>query len=488
MSVDRPLRICLLSSEVTPLAKTGGLGDVTAALARYLWRRGHDVLLFFPLYSSIDVGHYQIGPVDFIRDVPVRLGGREIRFTAGTMHLPGSELDIYPIDCRELYDRPGLYTSDGDEHLRFAMLGRAAIASCQRMGWSPDVVHCNDWHTALVPLELRTIHSWDGLFADSKTLLTIHNIGYQGIFGAAAVGDLGLGDDAHMLHQEDLEGNRLNFLKTGILYADLLSTVSPTHAREILSDEYGMGLQELLRQRGDHLIGILNGIDQEVWNPETDPLIPFHYTRDDLAGKERNKQSLLEELALSYDPAVPAVGLVSRLAHQKGIELLRQVLPDALARVDLRLVVLGSGEEQYESFFSRLQESFPARVCFYRGFNDELAHRIEAGSDIFLMPSLYEPCGLNQMYSLRYGTVPIVRKTGGLADSVEPYDPETGQGTGFVFEPATAEGLRWALDAALGTYRDRSRWRKLVRNGMARDFSWDRQIESYIEVYRRLAG
>ncbi|MEE8138690.1 MAG: glycogen/starch synthase, partial [Thermoanaerobaculia bacterium] len=343
----RPLKICLLSAEVSPFAKTGGLGDVTAALARYLWRRGQDVRLFLPLYSRIDTRRYRIAPVEFIRDVPVKLGGRELRFTACTARLPGTALEIYSIDCPGLYDRPALYTSDGDEHLRFALLGRAALESCQRMGWSPDVVHCNDWHTALVPLELKTLYSWDGLFAASKTLLTLHNIGYQGIFPAAAVEDLGLAADAHLLRQEDLRSDRLNFLKTGILYADLLSTVSPTHAREIQSDEYGMGLQELLRQRSDHLVGILNGVDYEVWNPESDRLIPFHYSREDLAGKEQNKQALLPELGLPYAPEVPALGLVSRLVVQKGLDLLQEVLPEALGRFDLRLVALGSGDQNY---------------------------------------------------------------------------------------------------------------------------------------------
>ena len=306
----RPLRICLISAEVTPLAKTGGLGDVAAALTRYLWRRGHDVRLFFPFYSVIDKQRHTSSPVAFIRQIPLPLGGRHIHFTTHSMQLPGTDLEVYPIECPAAYGRPGLYASDGDEHLRFALLGRAAIESCQRMGWAPDVFHCNDWHTALVPLDLETVYSWDSLLASSKTLLTIHNIGYQGVFPATAIEDLGLSEHAHRLQPDDWPADRLNFLLTGILHADMLSTVSPTHAREIQTEEYGMGLEALLRQRGDHLVGILNGVDYEVWNPAADPLIPYHYSAGDLEGKEWNKKALLEELGLPYDPRAPALGVM----------------------------------------------------------------------------------------------------------------------------------------------------------------------------------
>jgi starch synthase len=484
----RPLRICLISAEVTPLAKTGGLGDVTAALARYLWRQGQDVRLFFPFYSVIEQQRHTSSPVAFIRQIPLRLAGRHIHFTTHSMRLPGTDQEVYPIECPAMYGRPGLYASDGDEHLRFTLLGRAAIESCQRMGWAPDVFHCNDWHSALVPLDLKTVYSWDSLLASSKTLLTIHNIGYQGVFPATAIEDLGLSDHAQLLQPDDWPADRLNFLLAGVLHADLLSTVSPTHAREIQTEEYGMGLEALLRQRSGHLVGILNGVDYEIWNPAADSLIPYHYSIEDLEGKEWNKKALLEELGLPYDPRAPALGMITRLVAQKGIDLLAQVLPDILPEKDLRLVALGSGEAKYESFFQGLQEAFPRQVRFYRGYNNDLAHRIEASCDLFLMPSLYEPCGLNQMYSLRYGTVPIVRQTGGLADAVELFDPASGEGTGVVFEHPTADALRRAIDFALELYGDRTRWRQLIHNGMSQDFSWERQIDQYIELYTRLAG
>ncbi len=483
-----PLRICLASAEVSPFAKTGGLGDVTGALARYLWKAGQDVRLFFPFYSSIDTGPHDIGPVDFIRHLGIRLGRRTFEFSAFCTTLPRTELQVYLVHCPELYHRRGLYADDGDEHLRFAMLGRAALECCQRMGWAPDVVHCNDWHTALMPLDLKTHYAWDKLFARSRTVLTLHNVGYQGVFGAGVVDDLDFAAHASLLFQDDLSADRLNFLKTGILYADVLTTVSPTHAHEIQTEQYGMGLDDLLRRRHDHLVGILNGVDYEEWDPAIDPHLPFHYTADDLDGKEQNKRALLQDLSLRYAPGVPALGIVSRLTGQKGIDLYYEVLPPLLRHRDVRLVALGSGEPRYEEFFAALQREFPGKACFYRGFHNPLAHRIEAGCDLFLMPSLYEPCGLNQMYSQRYGTVPVVRKTGGLADAVDPWDPTTGRGTGFLFDHYTPDGLAWAIARALETYNNPDHWRRLIANGMSRDFSWERQTERYVDLYRRLAG
>ena len=377
-------------------------------------------------------------------------------------------------------------SDDDDEYFRFAFLSRAAIESCQRMEWSPDVFHCNDWHTGLLPLYLKSHYASDSLFADSRTVLTIHNVGYQGVFPGSAVEALDLSDQASLLDKEDLDAGRLNFLKTGILHADLLTTVSPTHAKEIQTAEYGCGLEENLRARSDDLTGILNGVEYEEWDPGVDPLIPFSFSRLDLAGKEKNKQALMVELSLPADSTAPVIGVVSRLAGQKGFDLFPEVLPELLAARDFHLVVLGTGEERYEEFFRQLEALDPMKVSFTNTFDNALAHRIEAGSDLFLMPSLYEPCGLNQMYSLRYGTVPVVRKVGGLADSVVQYDTETGRGTGFLFEEFSAAALRQALEAALDLYPDRERWQQVMRNGMAKDFSWGRQIQQYVELYRRL--
>jgi starch synthase len=482
----RPLEICLISAELAPLAKSGGLGDVCAALARHLHLAGHELRVFLPFHSLIATTDREVVPVDFLRDLASPLAGREYRYSIFTTPLPGSPLWVYLIDCPELYDRPTLYTSARDEDLRFALLQRAAIESCQRMGFGPDIVHAHDWHAALAPLYLRRVFGWDQLFADTRVVLTIHNLAHQGVFPHSTIERIGLGNERHLFPSEDLDEGKVNFLKTGLLHADWLTTVSPTYAEEIQSRELGLGLDGILRERHDRLTGILNGVDYDEWNPSTDPWVPHPYDASDLSGKRRTKQALLRELSLDPDPEPALLGIVSRLVVQKGFDLLFGPLPDLLARSGARLAVLGSGEPRYEGFFSALQDRFPGQVCFYRGFSEQLAHRIEAAADIFLMPSQFEPCGLNQMYSLRYGTVPVVRKTGGLADSVEPYDRATGRGTGFVFEHFTPDGFRWALEEALSLYRDAEAWRGLVTNGMARDFSWDRQIGRYVDLYRAL--
>jgi starch synthase len=480
------LKVCLVSAEVAPFAKTGGLGDVTAALARHLHRTGVDVRLFFPFYSITDTGPFELLADDALRHVPVHFGERELVFSVFDARLPRTDLNVHLIHAPGLYHRPGIYTDDEDECLRFAFLSRAAIESCRRMDWSPDVFHCNDWHTGLLPLYLKSHYAGDSLFAGSRTMLTIHNVGYQGVFSGSALEALGLSDQASALDAEDLEGGHLNFLKTGILHADLLTTVSPTHSKEIQTTEYGCGLEEYLRRRSDDLVGILNGVEYEEWDPVDDPLIPFSYSRRNLEGKEKNKQALLDELSLPADSQAPVVGVVSRLAEQKGFQLFPEVIPELLAARDFHLVVLGTGEKRYEEFFRELETRDPMKVSFSNTFDNALAHRIEAGSDLFLMPSRYEPCGLNQMYSLRYGAVPIVRKVGGLADSVAPYDAETGSGTGFLFEEFSGAALRRTFEVALDLYPDRERWQQLMRNGMAKDFSWHRQIQKYVELYDRL--
>jgi starch synthase len=481
-----PLKICLIAAELAPLAKTGGLGDVCGALARFLDRAGHELRVFLPFYSRIATQGLSVQPVEFLQEIPLTLGGRELRYSIFTTQLPGSPLWVYLIGCPELYDRPTLYTSGSDEDLRFAMLQRAAIESCQRMGFAPDIVHANDWHTALVPLYLRHVYGWDRLFEETRVVLTIHNLAHQGKFAASSIDRIGLGNERHLFPADDLDDGRVNFLKTGLLYADQLTTVSPTYAREIQSPELGMGLDGILRARQDRLVGILNGVDYIDWDPANDAWLPHPYDADDLSGKRKNKEALLDELSLELDPSPPLLGIVSRLVVQKGFDLLFEPLPQLLEASGAKLAVLGSGDPRYEGFFTSLGDRFPGRVCFYRGFSERLAHWIEAASDIFLMPSQFEPCGLNQMYSLRYGSVPLVRSTGGLADSVEPYDPATDQGTGFVFEHFTPAGFRWALEQALALYQEPERWGRLVRRGMERDFSWEGQIGRYVELFEGL--
>jgi starch synthase len=485
--MSRQLKICFAASEMAPLAKTGGLGDVAGALPAHLYRLGHDVRPFLPFHAQIDREGGEFHRVDFLQDVPLRVGWRRSSFSVWTTKLPGTGLPVYLIDCPELFHRSAIYTGELDEARRFALFSRAVIESCQRMGWSPDLFHCNDWHTALIPLLLRTVYAWDEMFHHSRTILTIHNIGYQGVFPAEEVRELGLAEWAHQLDQDDLAAGRFNFLRCGIIYADLVTTVSPTYAQEIQTEHYGMGVEDLLRARRHRLVGILNGVDYAEWSPEKDRFIPHRYSRQRPAGKRKNKRYLLEQLGLPNGDRAPLFGIVSRLVHQKGFDLCAPVLPELLATRDVRLIALGSGEARYEEFFTWLQRRFPGKVVYHRGYHEELAHLIEAGADLFLMPSRYEPCGLNQMFSLRYGTIPVVRRTGGLADSVAGYDPQTGEGTGFVFDHFTPEGLHWAVEAALGTYRDKEAWRRLVSNAMAENYSWERQAERYVELYGWLA-
>jgi starch synthase len=482
------LRICVATAEIAPLAKTGGLADVAAALPAYLHAQGHDVRMLMPRYARLEGQGLDIQPVAFMQDLPIRLGPWELHYSIDTATLPGSTLAIYLLRCPELYDRPGIYTQDGDEHLRFILLARAAIEMCQRMAFSPQVFHCHDWHAALIPLYLRSVYAWDQLFSATRSVLTIHNIGYQGVFPADILPDLNLAEGSALLHQDDLKSGRINFMKTGVLHADLVTAVSPRYAREIQGEEFGLGLDGLLRQRSGSVVGILNGVDYQEWNPQTDALIPRTFSSRDLRGKARCKQLLMQEMGLAGGPGQPLVGIVSRLVAQKGIELMEQALPQVLRQRAFSLAVLGSGEPRFEAFFEQLQRAFPGRVSFYRGYNNRLAHWIEAGADIFLMPSLYEPCGLNQMYSLKYGTVPVVRETGGLADSVEQVNPARASGTGILFRDYNSAGLRWALDTALDLYANPVLWRKIMRNGMAKDYSWEQQGRHYEALFRRLCG
>ncbi|MFO7304168.1 MAG: glycogen synthase [Gammaproteobacteria bacterium] len=479
------MRIAFIASEVAPLAKTGGLADVAGALPRQLHDFGHDVRVFMPLYASIGAGTSDAVALTNAQAVPLHLGPHFYRFSVLESRLPDSNIPLYFVHCPELYDRPSIYTQDVDEHLRFLLLQRAALETCQRLVFGPDIVHCNDWHTALLPLLLKSIYAWDRLFAGTRTVLTIHNVGYQGVFGSHTIDDVG-GDVRGLLAPDTAAGAPINWLREGIRHADRVTTVSPTYAWEICTPLGGHGLDGDLRARRDGIVGILNGVDYAEWNPATDPYLKHHYSRDDLSGKVATKRWFLDWLNLPVPETTPLVGIVSRLTAQKGFDLLFDTLPEILTTRDLAFVVLGSGETRYEQFFAELQQRFPERVSFHGGYNNELAHLIEAASDMFLMPSMYEPCGLNQMYSLKYGTVPIVRRTGGLADSVQMWDPITRQGTGIVFNDFDSTGLRWALHTALDLYKDRDAWLQIVRNGMAQDFSWERQARKYEDVYRGL--
>ena len=482
-----PLRICFIASEVAPLAKTGGLADVAGALTKYLHNAGHDVRVFMPLYRQVDLKQLDVWPVEFLHDIPLQLGKHALRFSVQTARLPGSNAMIYLIHAPALFDRDSIYGNAVDEHLRFLLLTHAAFLCCQHMGFSPQILHCNDWHTGLAPLLLRTTYAWDQLFSATRSLMSIHNIAYQGTFSASQVADTGLGDAASLLDTSERTAGRINPLREGIKHADHVNTVSPNYALEIQTPQYGYGLEGLLRQRAGSLSGILNGVDYDEWNPEKDRFLPRHFSARQAGNKQTLKQEFLQQRGLATSTRrVPLIGMVSRLASQKGFDLVMQALPALLQKHDFSFAIQGSGDPQYEEFFRELAQLHPTRVSFRSGYSEETAHWIEAASDMFLMPSLYEPCGLNQMYSLRYGTIPIVRRTGGLADSVQHFDARSRQGTGVVFNDYDASAVTWAVETALGWYAKKLLWTQLVQNAMAQDFSWERRVGDYVRLYEQL--
>ena len=487
------LSICAIASEVVPFAKTGGLADVASALSRQLTARGHDVRLFVPFYAQIKRDKLEAARIESLQGLRILVGSHEFSVDIWRARLPGSatpgspSTNVYLVESDALYARPTLYTNDADEHRRFLVLTRAALECCRRMNFRPHIVHSHDWHAAFAPLWLHSNYRHDPAFAGTKSVLTIHNIGYQGGFDAADVADLDLGADVYLLHQEDLKAGRINALKHGILHADAVTTVSPTYAREITTAQYGMGMEQALAGRGQAVRGILNGVDYEEWDPRRDRYLPLHFGPQELTQKAELKRNfLLRQNLRPVQGRVPLFGIVSRLTPQKGFDLLIDTLPKLLLERDVRVAVVGSGDAKYENFFRGLAERHRGRAWFFGGYDESLAHWIEGASDVFIMPSQYEPCGLNQMYSLRYGTIPIVRRTGGLADSVVHFDPATGQGTGIVFNDFDTSAMSWALDTAMQWYADAQSWDRLVQNAMRQDFSWETQTNEYLKLFAEL--
>jgi starch synthase len=482
----QPLRILMVTAEYAPFAKAGGLADMVAGLSRALAGRGHDVRILLPRYRTPGFPALPLAVTSPPLESPVRLGGTHPPVTLFTgPAVPGQPL-VYAVDAPGLVPDGGIYGGGDDEARRFALLAHAVLPLCAATGFAPDVIHCHDWHTALVPLLLAR-PGGDALRASgSRSVLTLHNIGYQGIFAGALAGDLGLGASAALLPEVDRAAGTINFLRAGIERADALTTVSPTHAREILTPEYGHGLDGLLRARGDRLTGILNGIDHEVWDPSRDALLPARFSAADLAGRAVCRQALLQAAGLVAN-GVPLLGCVSRLATQKGLNLLLEALPPFLDAARVSAVVLGTGEPALESGLAALAARFPGRFAFLPRHDEALARLVYAGADAFTVPSLYEPCGLAQLYAMRYGSIPVVRATGGLRDTVAHFDPTTGTGTGSVFRDADPGGLAWGLGQALDWYADPAAWARVQANGMAADFSWARQELRYEAFYRSLA-
>ena len=463
-------RILMVTSEAAPFAKTGGLADVLGALPPALAKIGEEVAVIMPRYGSVPLtGAELILPV-----MPLTVGPRS--FTAALYQIQREGVRYLLVDCPPLFVRAGIYNEWGaeylDNHIRFAALNVAALEIAREV-FPTDIFHAHDWPAGLLAPYLAA----DPALPRAKCVFTIHNLGYQGNFPGYLLADLGL--SSALFNPQGLEfWGEVSFIKAGIVWADAITTVSPTYAKEIQTPEFGHGLDGVLRDRADKITGILNGVDYEEWNPETDPHLVDHFSAKDLSGKRVAKRALLKALKLLPDMKRPLIGIVSRFASQKGFDLVEAIAPE-LAKMDLALAVLGSGDTNVEKMFLSLAAAHPEKFAVRIGYDNQLAHRIEAGADMFLMPSHYEPCGLNQMYSLRYGTVPIVRATGGLDDTVD----ET---TGFKFREYTPEALLGAINEARAAWQNRDRWLERMRRGMAKDFSWDAAAAGYQRLYRSL--
>jgi starch synthase len=460
-----------------PFAKTGGLGDVAGALPKALVEEGVDVTLIHPLYDTTDRGLLRERVFD---NLEVDWLGQRRQVSVWLSYAAGAP--AFLIDAPDYFSRGKVY-GFSDDHYRFAFFSRAALALLGRLGQAPDVLHGNDWPCGFAATWLWAGRTWGGFLAGTRSLMSVHNLAYQGTFDPDDLWRIGFrqGEETNVF----LSNGAASSLKAGLMTCDAIATVSPRYSFEIQSPEQGHGLDWLMRQRRDRLVGITNGVDYDVWNPATDPHLPAHFSVGDLTGKRVCKLELLRRFGLPLEANRPVIASISRLVAQKGFDLFQQVAGQML-EAGAFFVSLGSGESEYESFLQRLKDSAPHRVAVFRGFNEPLAHQIEAGADIFLMPSLFEPCGLNQMYSMRYGTVPLVRATGGLDDTVEQFDPATGSGTGFKFETYSAQALIEKVHEALYWYRQPAPWRRIQQNGMRVDNSWGAAARKYVRLYHAL--
>ncbi|MFQ5840283.1 MAG: glycogen synthase GlgA [Candidatus Methylomirabilales bacterium] len=478
------MKIAFVTPEAAPFAKTGGLGDVAGSLPRTLAKRGHEVLLFLPKYHAVPLDHYSLRERPETIQVPVGAQTEVGTLWEGEV----GRVRVILLGHDGYYDRPGLYQQEGQDYPdnaeRFIFLSRGTLEALRVLDCTPDVIHVNDWQTALVPAYLKTRYRGDARLGRVPSALTLHNLGYQGLFPTNTFSITGL--PAAVMGPRGIEfWGRVNFLKAGLVYADALTTVSVRHAQEIQTPEFGYGLDAILGRRAADLTGILNGVDYGEWHPARDPHLVANYSVEDLTGKAACKRDLQRILALPERPEVPILAVVSRLVYQKGIDLVARIMPDLLQH-DVQCVLLGTGEVALEQTFQRLAKKAEKRLAVRIGFDEVLSHKIEGGADLFLMPSRYEPCGLNQMYSLAYGTIPVVRATGGLDDTITSFDPITGTGNGFKTQHADAEELLRTIRQAVALFKQQEIWLRLMQNAMRADFSWDRSAAAYEEVYESL--
>ncbi len=518
--MSTPMKILICSSEMVPFAKTGGLADVAGSLPFALSELGHEVRVAMPKYAVIDAKKFGLKKLSAL-EVPIahrtvkgalweaKMGGEgseegELKAKCkmkdekcktqspppqSEIRNPKSEIQVWFIGQEAYFNREGLYQEAGEDYrdnlARFTFFCRGVLEALKKLDWKPDVIHANDWQAALIPIYLKTLYAEDPFFKNVSTVFTIHNLAFQGTFESELLSLTGLSWDEFVPEKLEFYG-KLNLMKGGIVYADVLNTVSRQYSKEIQTAELGCGLEGLLASRAHDLYGVLNGIDYDVWDPETDGLIARNFSPDDPKGKQACKAALQKESGLPKRD-VPLIGIISRLTDQKGFDLIAEVIEEIMG-LDLQLVLLGTGMPKYHKMFEQIGKQYPKKMGIHLTFDNALAHRIEAGSDLFLMPSRYEPCGLNQLYSLKYGTVPIVRATGGLADTIVDYTPQrAGRGTanGFVFREYSARALLVAIKRAVATYQDRETWKQLMRTGMTQDFSWRHSAREYVSLYRK---
>jgi len=485
MTMDNPLRVLFVTSEAVPFAKTGGLADVAGALPKFLQGLGCELKLVMPYYRMVkESGH----PIQYLgEEVEVPMGDEILKAGIYRGQL-NHEVPIYFISREEFFDREYLYGTPKGDYFdnaeRFIFFSKAVFLFCQRMGYSPHIIHHHEWQTGLIPAYLQSIYRNDPLFSQTAVVFTIHNIAYQGLFKKEKLSLTGL--PMEMYNPEGIEfWERINFMKAGIVYADVINTVSRKYSEEIQTPEYGYGLEGILRKKKEDLYGILNGVDYQEWDPSRDPHLVAHYNLKDLSGKRECKKDLLKEFQLP--PSLlnaPLLGIISRLADQKGFDLLAEMIEE-LFSLDIGFVLLGTGEQKYHDLFNEVARKYPQKAGIRIAYDDRLAHKIEAGSDIFLMPSKYEPCGLNQIYSLKYGTIPVVRATGGLDDTIANYSPATGKGNGFKFIHYDAKEFLNQIKVAIDFYSQPQHWKKLLHNAMSEDFSWQRSAEAYLQLYQK---
>ncbi len=494
------LKVAYVASEAVPYSKTGGLADVAGALPQHLAALKHEVALITPLYSTIDRKKHRLQPLAELGEPSLWLDGEERRFEIWQAvpqkptRSKTARLQTYFIACPEFFERDALYVDPAtgadfdDNHLRFAFFARAVLAALERLNFQPDILHANDWQAALVPAYLRTAERDHPFFKGARTVLTIHNVAYQGLFPAETFDALGISKSLYYPTSPFEFWGKVNFLKAGIHYADLVTTVSETYAQEIQSaNEFGYGLEGVLRDRRSALAGVINGVDYDSWSPQRDTLIKKNYDENSIDDKAHNKADLLRLCGFTKDRQhKPLIGVISRLADQKGFDLIEEIAAELFA-LDISFVLLGTGQEKYHELFLDIEKQYPDRVKVFLKFDDALAHKIEAGADIFLMPSRFEPCGLNQMYSLRYGTIPVARKTGGLADTIVDFSEAKGRATGFLFEEYTGAALLEAIKLALKQFSNLKTWRALQKRAMKKDFSWKKSAKRYAELYAGLA-